>query len=239
MGRSVASTTCREDNVASGSTLDWPLDTPHLAGVEEWARSALSAIPPVTVPAGTILFHPGDAVKGYVLVLDGIVSVHLVGLTGRGIVLYRVAAGQSCIQSTLGLLGGDNAYSAEAVADTESRLVVLPRTLFLDLLDRSAGFRALVFAAFADRMQEMMRLLERLSFGRVSQRLARALLEQADAQGVVTTTQKDLAEEIGSAREVIARNLAALQSQGLLRSGRGRVTLTDRAGLGRIAAGET
>jgi CRP/FNR family transcriptional regulator len=218
---------------------DWTAAVADLASLDGGTRARLGSIPPVTVPAGTVLFHPGDAVKGYVLVLYGTVSVHLVGPTGRGIVLYRVAAGQSCVQSTLGLLGGDSAYSAEAVADTETRLVLLPRALFLDLLDRSTGFRAQVFAAFADRMQEMMRLLERLSFGRVSQRLARLLLERADAQGVVTATQHDLAEDIGSAREVVARNLAALQSQGLVLSGRGRVTLTDRSGLGRIAAGET
>ncbi len=218
---------------------DWTGAIRDVAALDPPTQARLAEIHPANVPAGTVLFHPGDAVKGYVLVLDGTVSVHLVGPTGRGLVLYRVASGQSCIQSTLGLLGGDQAYSAEAVADTDTCLVLLPRPLFLDLLDGSPAFRALVFAAFADRMQEMMRLLERLSFGRVAQRLARTLLDRADAQGVVAATQHDLAEDIGSAREVVARNLAALQARGCLRTSRGHVIVTDRAGLGRIAAGET
>lgn len=223
--------------MSAGRPDDW---TAYLAGwtdLDGHGRARLAAIPPVAVPAGAVLFRSGDAVKGHVLVLEGTVSVHLVGPTGRGLVLYRVVAGQSCIQSTLGLLGGDEAYSAEAVADTPCRLVVLPRAVFLDLLDTSPAFRRRVFAAFADRMQEMMRLAERMTFGRVSQRLARLLLDDAGPDGTLRATQDQLAQTLGTAREVVARNLAVLEDGGMVRRGRGRVAVTDRAGLGRIAAG--
>lgn len=224
--------------MTAGRHDDWTTALAGMAGLDDRARARLAAIPPVGVPAGAVVFRPGEAVKGYVLVLEGRVSAHLVGPTGRGLVLYRVAAGQSCVQSTLGLLGGDDAYSAEGVADTDCRLVVLPRALFLELLDTSAGFRAQVFAAFADRMQEMMRLAERMTFGRVSERLARLLLDQAGPDGTVHATQDDMAQTLGTAREVVARNLAALEADGLVRRGRGRVTVADRTGLGRIAAGD-
>ncbi|MCU0907111.1 MAG: Crp/Fnr family transcriptional regulator [Rhodobacteraceae bacterium] len=220
-------------------TADWTDALPDLAALDPRTRARLAQEHPVSVPAGAVLFRPGEAVKGYVLVLEGRVSAHLVGPSGRGIVLYRVAAGQSCIQSSLGLLGGDDAYSAEAVADMPCRLVILPRALFLELVDASAGFRSLVFAALADRMQEMMRLAERMTFGRVSERLARLLLELAGPDGHVAATQDDLAQTLGTAREVVARNLAALEGGGLVRRGRGRVVVADRAGLGRIAAGGT
>ncbi len=227
----------RVGGMTAGRPDDWTASVADWTHLDGAARARLAAIPPVSVPAGAVLFHPGEAVKGYVLVLEGTVSVHLVGPTGRGIVLYRVAAGQSCVQSTLGLLGGDAAYSAEAVADTPCRLVILPGGVFLDLLDTSAGFRAVVFAAFAARMQEMMRLTERMTFGRVSERLARLLLDEAGPDGTLRATQDDIAQTLGTAREVVARNLAAMEGAGLVRRGRGRVSVTDRAGLGRIAAG--
>jgi CRP/FNR family transcriptional regulator len=223
--------------MAGSKDCDWTASVAAWAGLDAPARARLAAIAPLAVPAGTVLFRSGDAVRGYVLVLEGTVSVHLVGPTGRGIVLYRVAAGQSCIQSSLGLLGGDETYSAEAVADTSCRLVLLPRAVFLEVLDTSPGVRALVFAAFADRMQELMRLTERMTFGRVSERLARLLCERAGPDGTVRATQDDLAQTLGTAREVVARNLAVLEDAGLVRRGRGRVSVADRAGLGRIAAG--
>ena len=106
--------------------MTWADDTPALAGLAPETRARLGNLHPAEVPAGTVLFQPGDAVKGYVIVLQGRIGVHLVGPNGREILLYDVAPGQSCIQSTLGLLGGDD-YSAEAVAETDARVVLLPK----------------------------------------------------------------------------------------------------------------
>jgi CRP-like cAMP-binding protein len=135
--------------------MSWTAAVPALSGLAPESARRLDALAPMDVPAGTVLFRPGDAVKGYVIVLDGRIGVHLVGPTGRDILLYDVVPGKSCIQSTLGLLGGED-YTAEALADRPTRLVLLPRATFLDLLGRDPAFRGLVFAAFAERMQSMM-----------------------------------------------------------------------------------
>jgi CRP/FNR family transcriptional regulator len=185
------------------------------------------------VPAGTVLFRPGEAVKGYVIVLDGRIGVHLIGPTGRDILLYDVVRGKSCIQSTLGLLGGDD-YTAEAVAERSTRLVLLPRATFLDLLGSDAAFRSVVFASFAERMQSMMQLLEKVAFQRVESRLAAWLLSRAEG-GRVNTTQQDIASGIGSAREVVSRRLDALARQGAIAHGRGCVDILDEGLLRRLA----
>lgn len=205
-------------------------------GIDDDGRAALDAIAPMTVPKGAVLFNPGDAVKGFVVVLRGQVSVFLTGPTGRDILLYQVAPGQSCIQSTLGLLGGDD-YTAEAVTDEECEVVLIPRSVFLGLLDRSSMFRTFVFHAFAARMQAMMQILETVTFKRVESRLATALLARADADDLVQATHQDLASIIGSAREVVSRRLESFSDAGLVQPERGRVRLLDRAGLQRIAEG--
>lgn len=186
------------------------------------------------VPEGTVLFRPGDTVKGYVVVLEGRIGVHLIGPSGRDILLYDVTPGKSCIQSTLGLLGGDD-YSAEAVAEAPTRLVLLPSVTFLDLLDTSPEFRTLVFGAFAERMQAMMHLLERVAFQKVEARLARFLLTRMDEGGVVQATQQDLASAIGSAREVVSRRLDALSQRGWITATRGRVQINDAEALRRMS----
>ncbi len=217
--------------------MNWTEDTPALCGLDPATRRRLAAVRPMEVPQGTVLFRPGDAVQGYVIVLEGRIGVHLVGPTGREILLYDVAPGQSCIQSTLGLLGGED-YSAEAVAEIKSRAVLLPRALFLDLIDSAPVFRRLVFAAFADRMQRVMHILEHVAFLKVEARLVRHLLDRADAKGIVSATQAELARGIGSAREVISRRLDALARRGLIRADRGWIELIDRAALTRIAEDE-
>ena len=210
--------------------MNWTGEDPALAALEAPARSRLEAISPIDIPRGHILFSPGEAVKGYVIMLSGRVEVYLLGPNGRDILLYAVVPGQSCIQSTLGLLGGD-AYTAEAVAEADSRLVLLPRSTFFQLLDMSPQFRRMVFRAFADRMQSMMHLVENMSFLRVEERLAALILTRATPTGLLEMTQADMARAIGSAREVISRRLDKFTRAGLISHERGQVTIRDRAGL--------
>lgn len=213
--------------------MSWVAAVPALADLAPETARRLDALAPMEVPEGTVLFRPGDAVKGYVIVLDGRIGVHLIGPTGRDILLYDVVPGKSCIQSTLGLLGGDD-YTAEAVTERPTRLVLLPRAAFLDLLGADPAFRTLVFAAFAERMQSMMHLLERVAFQRVEARLAAWLLARAEGD-VVHATQQDIASGIGSAREVVSRRLDALARLGAIAQARGRVEIRDAGTLRRLA----
>lgn len=206
--------------------MGWVECAPDLAALDTKTATELNTLAPMDVPAGAVLFSPGDAVKGYVIVLQGRVSVSLTGASGREMLLYAVTPGQSCIQSTLGLMGGED-YTAEAITDEISRVVLLPKPLFLRLLDDSRSFRALVFAAFASRMQTMMHLLEKIAFQRVECRLAAYLLDRAAPDGQLTATHQDLATAVGSAREVISRRLEAWSRRGWVNTTRGRVEITD------------
>ncbi|MEZ5723213.1 MAG: Crp/Fnr family transcriptional regulator [Paracoccaceae bacterium] len=207
--------------------MSWTETARELAALEPAARAVLERLAPVEVPGGTVLFRPGEAVKGYVIVLDGHVGVSLLGPQGRDILLYEVTPGGACIQSTLGLLGGDD-YSAEAVAGRPTRLVLVPRPVFLELLDSSPAFRKVVFAAFAERMQAMMQLIETVSFLRVEARLATLILERADEDGGLAITQAEVARAIGTAREVVSRRLDKLARAGVIRTGRGQILIRDR-----------
>lgn len=200
-------------------------------------RRALEALDVMSLPRGAVVFRPGDSVQGYVLVLAGRIDVSLTGISGREILLYSVAPGQSCIQTTLGLLAGET-YSAEAVASVATELIVVPRTLFLSLVDDSRPFRNLVFAAFADRMQTMMQLLETVAFQKVETRLAARLLSLCEGTEPLRMTHADLATQIGSAREVVSRRLERWAKSGWISVGRGTVEVRDRQALSALAKGD-
>lgn len=213
------------------------LDRAGLSALAAQDRAALAALPVRSLPKGATLFHPGDDAQGFVVVLRGRVEVFLIGPTGREILLYAVEPGQSCVQTTLGLMGG-GPYSGEATCATDCDLILIPAPLFLALMDRAPAFRSFVFLAFARRMQDMTHLLEQVAFQRVESRLADALLDLAQA-GEVHATQADLAARIGSAREVVSRRLDGFAQRGWVQTDRGRVRLTDMAALRRIADSDT
>ncbi|MFZ1680679.1 MAG: Crp/Fnr family transcriptional regulator [Rhizobiaceae bacterium] len=198
------------------------------------ATAELARLKPMHVPKGSVLFRPGDDAAGFFLIASGRVGVYLVGRGGREILLYAVEPGETCVQTTLGLLGGQ-AYGGEAVAETDLVAYVVPRGVFSRLMEGSAPFRRFVFRAFGERLADVMRVLEQVAFVKVEERLAAALVDRADAAGVVVATHHELATAIGSAREVVSRRLEALGNQGLVELDRGSIRIVDRGGLKRLA----
>jgi CRP/FNR family transcriptional regulator, anaerobic regulatory protein len=214
----------------------WLEDVGFSSDVDDISRSALTALKPVVIDQGHVVFRPGETASGFFVVLSGRIGVYLTGLSGREMRLYEVEAGQTCIQTTLGLLGEKN-YGGEAVAESHTRAIVIPRAIFLDLMNRSAWFRHFVFHAFAARIGDITRVLEQVAFVKVEQRLASELLAQADIGGLVTATHQELAVAIGSVREVVSRRLEAFARSGLVVLERGQISIADLEGLRRSAAG--
>lgn len=213
----------------------------HALGISddigENIRMELERLVPHHVPAGSVLFRPGDAARGFIVLLSGRIHVYLTGRNGRELLLYKVEPGESCLQTTLGLLG-DAPYHGEGVAETDAEGYVIPPALFLRLMAASEGFRSFVFKAFANRLSDSLFVLEQVAFVKVEERLVRELLHSADADGVVIATHHQLAVAIGSAREVVSRRLDALSSAGLIGLDRGEIRLLDRGKLSQRIAGD-
>lgn len=187
----------------------------------------------VSLPAGARVYAPGKVPDAYLLVLDGSVRVQQVSESGREIVLYRVRAGESCTLTTACLLGDDR-YTAEAITETAVRAVALPRGAFDALVAGSPEFRRFVFSTLSDRITNLFRLVGQVAFGRLDGRIAQGLMDLAAGEATVRITQQQLAAEVGSAREVISRVLGQMQRQGLVRVGRGRIDIVDRARLAQL-----
>ena len=211
-------------------TADWLDRAKGLENLEPETRKALSAIDPITLPKGKILFCPGDEVGSFAVMLSGRVDVYLTGAGGREILLYSISPGETCVQTTLGILGEED-YDGEAVAETDVEIAMVPKTLFLELLGTSAAFRGYVCHSFAQRLQSLTRVLEQVAFIKVEERLAQTLLERADADGLVQNTHQEIATAIGSVREVVSRRLETLARKGLVTLDRGQIRIARPNGL--------
>ena len=217
----------------SGMSQDPALPFPALAALEPEAARLFAAARPVTIPAGTIVFQDGATCANYVLVIEGSIRVQKVAENGREIVLYRVEGGQSCVLTTNCLIGGED-YSAEGVAECAVKALVLPATSFRALLACSDVFRAFVFSAYATRISGLLLLIEEVAFGRIDMRLASWLAERGG--GELKATHQDIAIELGTAREVVSRQLKEFERRGWVALGRGRLDIRDAAALAALAA---
>ncbi len=215
---------------------DWIEQFPGLSRLEPAIRDVLtrkSSI--VTVREGSVIFGPGKSPENLLLLLDGRVRVQQVSEAGREIVLYRVEAGQSCVLTTACLLAHEG-YSAEGIAETDVRAVAIPRTVFDDLIAQSVTFRTFIFTAYSKRITDLFQIIEDIAFQRVDIRLAQKLLDLERGTGQIKATHQQLAAELGTAREVISRQLGEFQRRGWIRQSRGAVELVEPDGLERLAA---
>jgi len=215
---------------------DWLGQFSELQGIEdEQLCMELAQQKVLQIPKGQQLFREGDACKGYVLVIAGSVRVFKTDTEGREILLYRVQEGQTCMLTTTCLLGSQ-CYPAEAVAETDVELVMIPHPLFDRLLATSDAFRRFSMAHIGERICDMMMLIEDVAFGRMDHRVARVLLLRAEKEGdILTCTHQELAFELGTAREVVSRILKGLEQRGWITLSRGTITLLERSMLGQIS----
>ena len=208
---------------------------PNLAALPAEDRRLLSArAAEVSLPAGTTIFAPGVAAESFLLVLEGTVRVQQVSPGGREIVLYRVTGGETCIMTTACLLS-DEAYSAEGVSETQVQAVAIPKAAFEEAIARSAGFRRLVFADYSQRISDLMHVVEEVAFERIDKRLAQRLLDRASPAGALSATHQELAAELGTAREVVGRQLKELERRGWVALARGRIELKEPHSLKSLA----
>jgi len=205
---------------------DWLNTFPDLKQNRDKAwRSTAGKVMRMQVKRDSVLFRDGDACNGYVLVVSGAIRVQKIDPQGHEIVLYRVEEGQSCMLTTTCLLAHQQ-YPAEGVAETDVDMVLLPLDAFDAALAGSPAFRQFVMANIGSRISDLMLLLEDVAFGRKDVRLAAFLLKSAKQNGdVLELTHRQLAVELGTAREVVSRLIKDFERKGMVALGRNKITI--------------
>ncbi|MEO9862559.1 MAG: Crp/Fnr family transcriptional regulator [Yoonia sp.] len=188
----------------------------------------------IEVPKNTMMFGPGKSPENMLFLLDGTVRVQQVSETGHEIVLYRINAGQSCVLTTACLLAYDD-YSAEGITETMVQAAAVPRSVFDDLVSQSKDFRDFVFAAFSKRITDLFLMIDEVAFQRLDVRLADKLIALSEGKDDIATTHQKLSVELGTAREVVSRQLQEFQRRGWIEQARGKVSLRNRVELEKLA----
>ncbi|MDE3197428.1 MAG: Crp/Fnr family transcriptional regulator [Acidobacteriota bacterium] len=205
--------------------------TPLFAALDEAEISSLAArcgIRPYG--PGEVLFTEGEPCKGLYIVVSGRVRIFKTALNGREQVLSVEGPGASVAELPV-FDGGNYPASGSAVEKTEVLFVSRAdlRAICLETPEVSLKMLQVVGA----RLRRLVGIIEELSFTTVRHRLISWILRHAGASEAFSldTSHQELAAQIGTVRELVSRNLARLQAQGLIEMNNRQIRILDREGL--------
>lgn len=210
-------------------TLSWLKSFPDLLTLEPASKDLLekhSRI--IEAPVGTIGYSEGMSCNAYVMRLAGKSRVYKLSSSGREILLYRVAAGETCVLTTTCLLGHSD-YPASTIVEEQIQDVIIPAHIFRQLMAESGVFRRFVMGNYGELISNLIVLLDEVAFSNIDARLAKLLLEESTEK--INRTHQQLADELGSAREVVSRLLKRFENKGWVSLGRGYIKITDQTAL--------
>ena len=185
---------------------------------------------PNSLARGEMLALEGDPCRGVYLVLEGrLLSIKTSG-EGREQIVSELPAGE-IIYAAPALDGGP--LPATIQAATRATVLRLGPAEFLALLDEYPVIARRLLVVFAGRLRRFSSLVEDLSLRTVGQRLARLLVDRAQAprgdgpSNGPRLTQREMAAQLGTVREVVARNLAQFEAEGWIELHRGVIEILD------------
>ena len=192
--------------------------------LEEFRRVARESC----LEAGDFLWQEGDPGGEVVLLEEGCLEVMLEAEDGQVVVLR-------CLEPE-SLLGEMSCFdlqphSATVRARVHCRLRTMSTQQFREVARRHPEFLEVLLGQQSERVRSLGAQVARLAFEPVVRRVTRFLLENTAGEGVLHCTHQEIAMQVAATRESVSKALGALARRGVVRLGRGRVEVTDRAGL--------
>ncbi len=180
---------------------------------------------------GEMIFCQSDPSEAAYVVHIGNISIVLLSPDGREMIINEMRSGD--VFGELGILTR-KPRSTSAIAQCRSRVLVIPRQAFLQVMDEDPYLARMVLEITANRLQMSGQRESALAFMDAQARLARLLLEldkQEQAKGYLTISQEELAQRTGLIRQTVAKALGKWRRAGWLITGRGHILLLDRKAL--------
>jgi len=215
--------------------MSWTDNFPALSNLTEEDRAYLLQHGVIqSVTKDKLLFGPRLIPASIFFVLKGSIRVQQGSKNGREIVLFRSHQGECCVLATNCPLAPEDS-TVHGIAESKLQVAALPQDDFEVLMSRSAGFRHFLFHTYSKRMISLFNMVDDVAFQRVDKRLANKLIELTGNQQELNITHRQLAAEIGTAREVVSRQLSEFQQRSWIGQSRGIIRIQDNDSLTELA----
>jgi len=200
---------------------------PELSEVDhpEW-QEILGRASFAELPARRVLMTEGSSCNTFFLLFEGRVRVYQIAEDGREVTLYRTYPGQVCLM-TVNSLMHNRPFRANAETETDIKGLVLSAEDFHEAMRVYEPFRKLVLVSLMDSACDMSDMFYDTAFQGLDVRLACLLgrLFERSGSDTLKITHQELAQELGTSREVVSRLLKKMEHQQHIRLSRGQITV--------------
>jgi CRP/FNR family transcriptional regulator len=159
-------------------------------------------------------------IAGAYIVLSGRLRVYSIAPNGNQSTFYFVDPGETCVLA-MNCLFNDLLYPAWVEAEWDTTLAIVPNATYRRLFERESAIQDLTVRALSTATFRLMETLEQIQGLNLEQRLASLILSHSSSDGRLRMTQQQMAQHLGTSREVIARFIAKFASRGWVRTQRG------------------
>ncbi|MEM9933523.1 MAG: Crp/Fnr family transcriptional regulator [Bacteroidota bacterium] len=199
---------------------------PDLARVTQLAQDIISTCSIHTFSKGDIILTEGGYVHHIPMVVKGLVKVYKEDGEGNELLLYYIQKGESCIMSATSCVQNERS-SVKAVIEEDAEILLIPAEKALAYGRDYPIWNTFFFGLFNQKYEELLHVIGILTFSNKETRLIEHLKKTAKLTGsqTLTLTHQNIADDLGSSREVISRLLKKLEKEEVLQLGHGQITL--------------
>lgn len=215
----------------TGAAVLAAFDTSHLVSLPGSIRDRLvSSAHLLAVPAGAMVHREGDEAAHLELVVTGLLRVYVTAPDGRTMTVRYCRPGS--ILGAVSLFASPFSMPASVQAVTDAEILAMSAHSIKRAAQRDIDVARALLDELSDRVMSFIAEIPGSAFATVRQRVARHLLDLATATQrgrdlTVTISQQELADAVGSVREVVVRTLRELREQGFIATGRRGITVLD------------
>ncbi|MFY9242514.1 MAG: Crp/Fnr family transcriptional regulator [Polaribacter sp.] len=165
--------------------------------------------------ADSIIIQKGDYIKSMPLLLSGAIKILREDENGEELVLYYLEKGDTCAM-TLSCCMGQTKSKIRAVAETDVSLIMLPKEKMTEWLSAYKSWQSFILQSYHNRVEELLEAIDTIAFLRMDERLFKYLKDKAmvNQNDELTTTHKEIAEDLHTSRVVVSRLLKKLENDG-------------------------
>lgn len=185
---------------------------------------------------GVYILGFSDACLGMVYIRKGSIRVYITSEEGREVTLFHISEGECCVFSSACAIGGIT-LDVQMIAESEVELSAVHAGTVAKLMESNIHFKCFIYELAAARYSAVVWVMQQILFAHFDERMARFLLSVYEKTGdkTIRMTQEAMAQEVNSAREVVARMLRQFALDGWIELKRGAVVLKDMDALKNLA----
>jgi CRP/FNR family transcriptional regulator len=169
------------------------------------------------LPAGQEVLREGQYVQMVPIVLNGLIRVYQ-AYEDKELLLYYIRNSESCIMSFNCVISKDPS-SIYAVTELPTRVLLLPDVKVREWITTYASFSSMFFELYDKRYDDLLETIHQVIFKNLDERLLDYLSEKARIKehSIIEMRHWQIANELGTSREVISRIIKKLERKGLLK----------------------